>query len=710
MANKPKTPAVNPTKDQIWPKPKEWHPFTWIGPDDRKLARKVLDIVRKNKSTALDTEFPTQGPRKDECIIWGLSGAPEQRFVFDAHWMRDKNSPYVEWMADKKTKLVYFSFPADADVIEKNAGVDINASFYSDVKVLGWLRNNNKRRHALKEEEADYLKIYRHGYKTFGYYPEGKNKWEVISPDRLMEGPLPDEMLEVMPHADWIELFKHYNGCDVYGTHSLHRVHKAVLKRWGYWQRYLELDQPYTVTLRKFQARGIPIDFDALNRLDLTVTSQLVRHRTVLRELAGKPDLKLASSATDLRKLIFEEWEWPTYEDLMTEPSAKHPDGQAQLNKIAWSRYATDEGFSFARLMLPYNKLKTLKGTFINGVRYGVKYGPGAATNTLFSEYNQTGTKTGRMSSRKFYVDVPTLKTFKRKAPVWVVKKEKAGMNMLNFPNKQNDLFGVRQVVCAPPPDEFAPEGYDLVVSDFSGFELWMILYWCLKWGIKSEMFKHLNADEDVHSMSAIACLGMDPKLLPVFKEKYKQLRDTIGKRSNFGLGYGAGVRVFMAILGYDQRKQKLYDKAELLRERWYNRWPEMKQYQDKCVSLGYKQGWVPTIADRRIWVAEGLESSDDGTVRHYENLCKSGPAQGSAADITKYAQNEIEKHPKLKAMHYRQFFNVYDEIVGAAPKRYAKQCLEIQNDCMKSAGAYFKLPFVLRVEGSTAYNWWLAK
>jgi DNA polymerase I-like protein with 3'-5' exonuclease and polymerase domains len=716
-----KAKPVMPSKSDLWPK--KWQEFTWVAADDKKLALKVLDIVAANKSTALDTEFPTQGDRKDEAIIWSLSGAADQRFVLDGHWLRSKRSPFRDWIGDPNTKLVYFSFPADADVLEANMrGVDIEASFYADVKVEGWLRNNNKRRIALKEEEWDYLKISRPGYgQMFGYIPRGKSKWITIPPNVIMEGPLPEEMLETMSHAEWIELFKHYSGCDAYGTHALHRVNKAVLKRWGYWDTYLALDKPYTITLRHFQKRGIPIDFTELNRLDREITTDLLRHKTALRTLADNHTMSLDSQSKDLRKLIFETWGWPTYEDLQTDK------GAPQLNKLAWNRYGEEEGFTFAKLMLPHNKLKTLKNTFINGIRNGTLYGPGSATNTLFSEYNQTGTKSGRMSSRKFKVRIPVWKHYKTRPSVLLEKEVKAGMNMLNFPNKFNDLFGVRRVVTAPPADDFAPEGYDLICGDYAGFELWMILYWCHVWGINSKMLRHMMRGDDVHSMTAVAVCNLDCKWEDV-KEKYPEHRNNEGKRSNFGLGYGAGARVFARILGLDTRSEKVLRRVQRMIDAWNELWPEMPVYQRKCVSLGYQQGWVPTIAKRRIWVAEGLQSDDDGTVRHYENLCKNGPAQGSAADIVKDAQNIIERDPEMRRMGYRQFFNVYDEIVGAIPKRFSEEGVARQKWCMEQPFTKARnenvakfadivpftsreqLPFGLRCEVHAAANWFAAK
>lgn len=690
-----------PTLVDLWPK--RIREFTWVAEDDKRGAQRALDIVSKNQSTALDTEFPTRGPRKDEAIIWSLSGAPGQRFVLHGRWLQS-DSPFAEWIASDQTKLVYFSFSADADVIEANAKVSCENSFYADVKVTGWCRDNSKRRIALKEEAEDYLGNRRGGYgDLFGYFPEGKKKWVTIPPYLIMEGPLPDEMLAVQSHEEWIRLFKHYSADDADDTHTLHRMNKVVLKRWGYWDMYQKLDRPYSITLRRFQKRGIPIDFKELDRLDHDITIELMRHKTCLRLLAGgNMKLSLNPQSKELRNLIFEEWGWPTYEDLMTDK------GAPQLNKIAWSRYAKDEGFTFARFMLPHNELQTKKSTFINGARYGVKYGPGAATNTLFSEYNQTGTWLGRMSSRKFEVIIPVVKTFKRKPSIIVEKTVMAGMNMLNFPAKHSDSFGVRRIVTAPPPDEESPEGYSLICGDYAGFQLWLVLYWCHKWGISSKMLQYLTDDISVHALTAIRLMKLDCTWQEC-KEQHPKEYDT-GKKCNFSLAFGSGWYVFCGILGLDPRSSKVKLRVQRMIAQWNEIWPEMPEYQEQCLRLGYKQGWVPSIAGGRTWVEAGLASGDDGMVRHYENICRCAPAQRSEAEIMKAAQNLIERDPLMKKLGYRQCFNVYDEIVGWVPRKNKSEAVAQKTKLMKEPGKTFDLPFELRTEVHAADNWRDAK
>lgn len=691
-------------------------PYVWVGPDDRKLAETVLDEVAAAPSCALDTEFPPRGDRKHEAIIWSLSCGPGKRYALHGRWLRE--GPFIPWIADPKTKLVYFSFPADAPIIELNAKVSAEPSFWADVMVMGWLRNNMKAKYALKLEGRDYLDWNRQDYPhLFRYVPKGKKKPLVIMPDQLWDGPLPAEMLDVMDHEDWLELFKRYAADDADETHTLYRIHKQVLQRWNYWSTYVRLDRRYALTLRHGSDRGVPIDLEALQKIDLKISTDMLRYQTAIRSIVGKPEMNL-NSRQQLAELFFEELGWPTYDDLMTKGTPNKPP-EPQLNKVAFKRYAEDEGFHLARLMMSYNLLKTKKGGWCDGIRNGVQYGPGAKEDKLFSEYNQVGTKTGRMSSRKFTVEIDVVKTFKRKAPIVVQKKVKAGMNMLNFPNAFNDPFGIRSVVVGPwysgptckchRKGEHVRKRKKIVCGDFSGFELYMALYNCHKFGIKSEMLKALLDGKDVHSMTAVAVCGLKCDWSEV-KKLHPDKRNNEGKRCNFNLLYGGGARMLCAILGWDTRLQRNLDKAQQMIDIWNDLWPEMPKLQRILVNHGYDHGWVPTIAGRKIWVADGLADSDEGIVRHYENICKNGPCQGSAADIVKEAQNQIDGDEELSQVYgYEQFFNVYDEIVGAC-------YVEHEEDAVKRVTWHMQqsykddLPFLLPVEVHSGDNWRAAK
>lgn len=683
--------------------PKKARPYVWI--DTEKKARKYIKQIRKAPVAAVDTEFPPLGPRRHEVIIWSLSTGRDERYVLAGHLL--KEGVMRDWITSEQSKLVWFNYKEDGIVVEDYCGADLDASFYADAMVMDWFVDETDPKHGLKHAGGKWLGWRRHDYaKLFSYVPDGKKKPIVIMPDQLMDGPLPDEMLREMSHADWIELFKHYAADDAEETWALFYHHKRRLKKIGYWENYLEIDASYTLTLRACEQRPVHVDMELLEDIKRAVSVEMLRLKTQVRHATGKPDLNV-QSGPQMQQLIFEELGWPTYDDLKTDK------GAPQLNQAAYARYVGDHGFQIAAWMLQYNKLKTKKGTFLTGMQNGVAFGPGKDIGALHTNFNQIGAESGRISSRKYEVTMSYVKEYKTRPSKVVHKKVKAGMNIQNIPAPYKDDFKIRRCIIPPPPDDLHPEGYKLVVADYSGFELWMVLYCCWKWGIESKMLEHLMRGDDVHGISGQFMLDL-PCHWSDMKTEYPRERG-MGKNANFGLCYGAGLAKFMALLGWDVRVKSLRERAKKLMERWLKLWPEMLLYQRMAVKIAYDRGYHETISGRRRRLKDGLafwdedEEKRNRVVNHYENIAKNIGGQGNAADIVKVAMNYVEADDELYEMGYRQLFPVHDEIVGYAPASTADKCLERKLWIMQQP---FKneLPFELQVEGSTGDNWAEAK
>lgn len=159
-------------------------------------------------------------------------------------------------------------------------------------------------------------------------------------------------------------------------------------------------------------------------------------------------------------------------------------------------------------------------------------------------------------------------------------------------------------------------------------------------------------------------------------------------------------------IMGWDERRQSNIDKAQRMIDIWQDLYPEMPKYQRIIVAEAYDKGYVTTIAGRRLQLRAGLESSDDGIIHHYENKAKNGPSQGSASDIVKVAQNAMENDKELvKKYRYAQAFNVYDEIVGWARKKYIDEAVKRVSWHMQQPFAD-QAPVPWPVEAKRAVNW----
>ena len=402
-----------------------------------------------------------------------------------------------EWLQDPWYRHVWWNYKEDAKVIEDWCGLELDHNFWADAMIMDGIVDETDLLHGLKHAGAKWLNWRRSEYKqTFCYVPDGKKKAIVIDPHTLWHGPLPEEMIAEMSHEDWKELFRHYAADDAEETWALYVHHRKKLRKMKYWKSYLKYDRDYTKTLRACERRGVPIDMDLLKVIERDVSVEMLRLATAFKEDAGLPVEFNVQSNQQLQHLFFQKFEWPEFSDLRTNTDAP------QLNDRAYKRYWNDYGFKLAHYMLDYNKLKTKKGTFLKGMRTGVQFGDGAKDNLLFTNFNQLGTRYGRISSRKYEVMVEEEKHYKTRPSKTIIAKVKAGMNLQNIPNIYKDSYKIRRVFVAPP-------GWRIIVADYSGFELWMALYNCHKLGIESKMLACLMRGDDVHSMTAVAVCGL---------------------------------------------------------------------------------------------------------------------------------------------------------------------------------------------------------
>ncbi len=494
-------------------------PFKFI--DTVKKARRAIKELKKHKVVAVDTEFPLTGARRHEVVVWSISAGAEVNYVVTGELLK---TAFADWAEDSRYKKVWWNYKEDGEVVMDFCGLDLDSSFYADGMIMDWCVDETDIFHNLKHSGEKYLGWERKGYAAmFCYVPTGLKKAVVVPPTLIMEGPLPDEMLEVRSHKKWIKLFKQYAANDAAETFLLYRKLRKILKKRGYWDEYLRIDAPYTVTLRRCQARGVSIDMDALRDIHREVSIRMIRLRHLFGEQSGVDESFNIQSNDQKHELLFNQLEWPNsktskrFKDLVTAT------GAPQLNEKALTRYINDYGFEIASTLKAYGKLKTKKGTFLGGMIDGVMFGRGAKESILYSDFSQLGAKTGRISSRKYPVVIEILKHYKTRPSKIIYKKVDAGMNLQNIPNAYNDDLQIRKVFIAPP-------GYKMLVADYSGFELWMMLWNCHRFGIKSRMLKALLAGKDVHSMTAVAVCGLDCHWSEV-KELYPDKRNSEGKR-----------------------------------------------------------------------------------------------------------------------------------------------------------------------------------
>ncbi|MBI2011239.1 hypothetical protein HYS91_00575 [Candidatus Daviesbacteria bacterium] len=239
-------------------------------------------------------------------------------------------------------------------------------------------------------------------------------------------------------------------------------------------------------------------------------------------------------------------------------------------------------------LILEYRFLFKLISTYIDALpKYTDKKG------RIHSTFNVEGAATGRLSSQN--------------------------PNLQNIPVK-GDLGGEMRKAF------IAPKGKVLLSADYSQIELRVMAHLADDPGLKKVFQEGL----DIHA-------GTASKIFKVPIEKVTKEQRMVGKTMNFATLYGQGPRALSQQLGVEYAVAKLYI------EEYFAQFPKVREWMEKILDQGYKEGYVETIWGRKRYIPE-LQAANKMLKAAGERMAINMPVQGTAADMIKKAMVEIEK------------------------------------------------------------------
>ena len=282
--------------------------------------------------------------------------------------------------------------------------------------------------------------------------------------------------------------------------------------------------------------------------------------------------------------------------------------------------------------ILAYRGLRKLLSTYVEALPKLIN----KHTGHIHTSFNQAITATGRLSS--------------------------SDPNLQNIPVKGEDGKEIRRC--------FIPEPGCLFFSaDYSQIEL--------------RVMAHLSGDEglidafrngyDIHAATAAR----------IFKETMEHVtRDqrSMAKRANFGIIYG------ITVFGLAQNLDIDRNEAKKLIDDYFQSFPKVKEYMERCKETARSKGYAETIFHRRRYLPD--INSGNATVRGFaERNSINAPIQGSAADIIKLAMVRIYKRFKDENIKSKMILQVHDELnfsVFPEEKESVERIVieEMQNAC----------------------------
>lgn len=301
--------------------------------------------------------------------------------------------------------------------------------------------------------------------------------------------------------------------------------------------------------------------------------------------------------------------------------------------------------------ILSYRALSKIKSTYCDSLVKLI-----SKDGRVYSSFNQTETKTGRISSTE-----PNLQNI----PV----RTEIGRNFRKFFK--------------------AKKGSVLIDADYSQIELRVLVHLSQD----EHMINALKNDEDVHSLTASQILNV-PISMVTSEMRFK------AKAVNFGIIYGMGA----FSLAKDLKISRI--EAQKYIDRYFAHYEGISEYLKYIVDFAYKNGYVETMFNRRRYLPE-INSSNYNLRMFGERVAKNMPIQGTAADIIKIAMVNIYKSLKNKKLKSKIILQVHDELIIESPMEEAEMATEILKSEMEKA---IKLSVPLKVNIAVGETWFDAK
>jgi DNA polymerase-1 len=174
-------------------------------------------------------------------------------------------------------------------------------------------------------------------------------------------------------------------------------------------------------------------------------------------------------------------------------------------------------------------------------------------------------------------------------------------------------------------------------------------------------------------------------------------------KEVNFGIMYGIGP------FGLANRLEISQTEARQIIQRYFERFPKVKQYIGDTIATCKRVGYVSTLLGRRRYLPD-INSRNSAVRGNAERQAINMPIQGSAADMIKLAMIRIDAALRNQNTATsrgngggRMLLQVHDELVFEVPEQDADTVKELVVDRMKNA---LKLNVPIEVEVGVGKNW----
>jgi len=435
-----------------------------------------------------------------------------------------------------------------------------------------------------------------------------------------------------------IEKAKEYAGEDADITWQLAVLFKSLLKKEGIEALSSSIEMPLVKVLMEMEHQGVKLDLEVLRKFAEELRGDIIRVEKEIHEIAGV-EFNIGSPK-QLGEILFDRMK--IVEGAKKTKSKQYATGEEVLVQL------TDKHPVVVKV-LEYRSLKKLLSTYVEALPQLVK----SKTHKIHTSFNQAVVTTGRLSSNN--------------------------PNLQNIPIREDRGREIRRA--------FIPEKKEnlFLSADYSQIELRLMAH-------LSEdpvMIDAFVNDADIHTATAA-------KINKIDQEQVTREMRSRAKTANFGIIYG------ISAFGLAQRMRIPRSEARQLIDGYFETYPGVKAFMDRCIAMAREEGYVETMYGRRRFLPDIL--SRNSVVRgNAERNAINSPIQGSAADIIKIAMVRIQDALENEGLKSSMILQVHDELNFDVLPDEIEQVRRIVREQMEQV-AQLRVP--LTIDMGVGANW----
>jgi DNA polymerase I len=403
------------------------------------------------------------------------------------------------------------------------------------------------------------------------------------------------------------------------------------------WGLFSEVEMPLVPLLAEMEMNGVLLDKTLLMEMSSSLGSDMKRLEADIYNAVGHQFN--INSPQQLSSVLFTELKLKTATTRKT---------QSGFSTDAATLEELKDVHPVIKLVLEYRQLSKLKSTYTDALPLLINRN----TGRVHTNYNQTGTTTGRLSS--------------------------SDPNLQNLPVRGEMGARIRQAIIAQP-------GWLLLSADYSQIDLRALAHISQD----PELIATFQRDEDVHTHTASEVFGVADQ------DVTSQMRRA-AKTINFGVIYG------MSGYGLQQATDLTREEAQLFINTYFKRYPGVKNYIEDTKKQAAKQGYVQTLLGRRRYIPE-INSPNRLAREAAERMAINMPVQGTSADIIKIAMVRLHHEMQKRKMKAMMTMQVHDELVFEVPPDEIDLIKQLVVEIMPTA---MKLAVPLKIDIKVGKNW----